>query len=188
MSSDGGRRADARANRQTVVDATIELLPGQPDASMQEIADHAGLARTTVYRHFPNRETLFSAVVDDVMARSRVEMSAVTNRGLDARETLRQLSAVMVDLGVRYRLIYENEELTRGPIQSRAHDGGSAVARFLENAQSRDEVRTDMSTWWLTAMTLALGMAMVREVLAGRIQQQAAGGDLARTLISLVGA
>jgi hypothetical protein len=45
-----------------------------------------------------------------------------------------------------------------------------------------------MPAWWLTATTLALAMAMVREVLAGRIGRGPAVNDLTQTLISLIGA
>lgn len=186
MNPEGGRRADARANRQTVIDASIDLLPHHPDASMQEIADHSGLARTTVYRHFPNRETLFEAVIDEVMWRSREEMSLVTASGLPVAETMIRLSGVMIDLGIHYRLLYENEDLTLGRVRSRAVDGESSVEVFLGQAQARGEIRTDMPAWWLTAMTLSLSMAMVREVLAERIDRNDAGRDLATTLISLI--
>jgi AcrR family transcriptional regulator len=188
MNPEGCLRADARANRQTVIDATIDLLPSRPDASMQDIADHSGLARTTVYRHFPNRESLFAAVVDEVMLESREEISEATSSGLGAAETIRRLSDVMIDLGLRFRFLYENGELTLGPVRRRAQDGESSVELFLRDAQERDEIRTDMPAWWLNAMTLALWLSMVREVLAGRIVRSDAGADLAATLISLIGA
>ncbi len=55
-------RQDAMRNRETVVEAGMKLLGEDPTASMQEVADRSGLGRSTVYRHFPNREALFGAM------------------------------------------------------------------------------------------------------------------------------
>src|SRR3954454_14505641 len=64
------RRQDARRNHEAVIEAALELLGSNPDASMQEIAEASGLGRTTVYRHFPTRDELFSALLDHAIDRS----------------------------------------------------------------------------------------------------------------------
>ena len=58
------RRAESRdETRQRIVDATIELHKtiGAAHTTISEIASRAGVGRVTVYRHFPDEETLFSA-------------------------------------------------------------------------------------------------------------------------------
>jgi AcrR family transcriptional regulator len=49
--------------RQRIVDATIELHQsiGAAQTTISEIAKRAGVGRVTVYRHFPDEETLFYA-------------------------------------------------------------------------------------------------------------------------------
>jgi AcrR family transcriptional regulator len=49
--------------RQRIVDATIELhrTIGAAQTTISEIAKRAGVGRVTVYRHFPDEETLFFA-------------------------------------------------------------------------------------------------------------------------------
>lgn len=49
--------------RQRIVDATIELHKtiGAAETTISEIAKRAGVGRVTVYRHFPDEETLFFA-------------------------------------------------------------------------------------------------------------------------------
>jgi AcrR family transcriptional regulator len=49
--------------RQRIVDATIELHKtiGAAQTTISEIAKRAGVGRVTVYRHFPDEETLFFA-------------------------------------------------------------------------------------------------------------------------------
>ena len=74
MESDAAQRRDAVRNRQAVIDAAAALLPADPDAGMQEIADAAAVGRSTVYRHFANREELFDAVAADVIGRGIAEV------------------------------------------------------------------------------------------------------------------
>jgi len=58
------RRAERQdETRQRIVDATIELHRsiGSAQTTVSEIAKRAGVGRVTVYRHFPDEETLFYA-------------------------------------------------------------------------------------------------------------------------------
>jgi AcrR family transcriptional regulator len=73
-------RADARRNRERVLDAAraafAESGTGVP---LDEIAARAGVGAGTVYRHFPSKEALFEAV-----ALARVEAMAADARSLAA--------------------------------------------------------------------------------------------------------
>ncbi len=58
------RRAERQAEtRQRIVDATIGLhmTIGAAQTTISEIATRAGVGRVTIYRHFPDEETLFAA-------------------------------------------------------------------------------------------------------------------------------
>src|SRR5215472_7228258 len=58
------RRAEQQERtRQKIVDATIELHQsiGAAQTTINEIAKRAGVGRVTVYRHFPDEESLFQA-------------------------------------------------------------------------------------------------------------------------------
>ena len=58
------RRAEHQdQTRQKIVDATIELHQsiGAAQTTISEIAKRAGVGRVTVYRHFPDEESLFYA-------------------------------------------------------------------------------------------------------------------------------
>ena len=58
------RRAEQQnETRQRIVDATIELhrTIGAAQTTISEIAKRAGVGRVTVYRHFPDEESLFRA-------------------------------------------------------------------------------------------------------------------------------
>src|SRR3954468_13058842 len=55
-------RSDRALTRTKLVEAARELLAGDPDVEMADIAAAAGVARSTAYRHFATREEIVSAV------------------------------------------------------------------------------------------------------------------------------
>ncbi|MGW3498508.1 TetR/AcrR family transcriptional regulator [Streptomyces sp. NPDC001020] len=60
------RRTDARLNRERLVAAAQEVFAeAGPGASLNEIARRAGVGPGTLYRHFPNRQALLTAVLRD---------------------------------------------------------------------------------------------------------------------------
>lgn len=61
-------RADARANRERILDVARDLLVADPQASLNSVAKAAGVGAGTLYRHFPNRETLVLALYNKEIA------------------------------------------------------------------------------------------------------------------------
>jgi AcrR family transcriptional regulator len=60
---DRGLRADARRNRDSLLAAGATVFAERgADASLEEIARRAGVGIGTLYRHFPDRDTLTEAV------------------------------------------------------------------------------------------------------------------------------
>lgn len=65
------QRSDAKANRTKLVEAARGALAENPEASLNSIANLAGVGAGTLYRHFPTREALVVAV-------NRVEVERLT--------------------------------------------------------------------------------------------------------------
>ncbi|TXC99786.1 TetR/AcrR family transcriptional regulator [Streptomyces sp. ISID311] len=58
-----GKRADAQRNRHTVLTAAAEVfVTSGVDAPIRQIAAQAGVGMATIYRHFPTRADLVTAV------------------------------------------------------------------------------------------------------------------------------
>lgn len=70
-------RADARANRQRLLDAAVAVFAERgADAEIREVAERAGLAVGTVYNHFPSKEDLLTAVVEEAVAQCEAALDA----------------------------------------------------------------------------------------------------------------
>lgn len=62
-------RSDARANQKRIVDAARSAFAADgPDVRMEEIARRAGVGVGTVYRRFPAKADLVSAILDERVA------------------------------------------------------------------------------------------------------------------------
>jgi len=55
-------RSDAQDNRERIIETARTMFTDDPDATLQSIAKAAGIGQGTMYRHFPNRETLLLTV------------------------------------------------------------------------------------------------------------------------------
>lgn len=51
-------------NRMAILTAAQDILAGNPEASMDDIAEAANMVRRTVYGHFPTRQDLVASVVE----------------------------------------------------------------------------------------------------------------------------
>ena len=94
-------RADARRNRERLLDAAVELIleiGGEP--SRDSLAERAGVGIGTLYRHFPDSQSLLEAVAQHVLERSITAGEACLRGSADGFEALRQYMHAAVDNGI----------------------------------------------------------------------------------------
>ncbi|WP_188316450.1 TetR/AcrR family transcriptional regulator [Solihabitans fulvus] len=92
-------RADARRNREQVLAAARDVFLEQgPDAPLDEIARRAGVGIGTLYRRFPDRDSLVRDLMADNMRRGLDEMRAAVAEEPDAWHALVRFVRRMVEL------------------------------------------------------------------------------------------
>ncbi|MBB5116887.1 hypothetical protein AF335_23955 [Streptomyces eurocidicus] len=96
-------RADA--NRRRIMDVALAELLRDPDASMDQIARAAGVVRRTVYGHFPSREALMSALVDDAASAVEVAQAEALREVDDPAKALARSMLAAWDIADGYRLL-----------------------------------------------------------------------------------
>lgn len=137
-------RADAQRNREHLL-ATARLVFAAEglEVPIDEIARRAGLGIGTVYRHFPNKEALFEAIVLDQLERFVDEADALRSAadpgeafveflkkysaaGAAKKDFLEALSRRGVDvMGGRGRRIVKRIRESLGFLLSRAQEAGA---------------------------------------------------------------
>lgn len=94
-------RSDARRNRQRLVNAATELVlevGGEP--ARDAVAQRAGVGIATLYRHFPDRQTLLRAVAIDVLDRTIAAGEAALADSEDSASALRRYLHAAIDIGL----------------------------------------------------------------------------------------
>ena len=94
-------RADARRNRERLLDAAVELvLEAGGEPARDAIANRAGVGIGTLYRHFPDQQSLLHAVALHVLDRSIAAGESALEHADDGADALRQYMHLAVDSGL----------------------------------------------------------------------------------------
>lgn len=178
------QRSDARRNREAVIDSAIELLGRDPGASMAEIAAASKVGRTTVYRHFTNREDLLVAIFGKVIEESHIVTLAVTAEATSAEDMLRRLAPRMVEIGLRFRFLHSYRNVGQQTISDSKQVPDDPVRLYLDEAQQRGEVRPELPSQWIASIIQALAIAALDDLYLGHTDQVTASDLLADTLVA----
>lgn len=180
------RRADALRSRAAILDAAVQALNTDPDASIEAIATAAGVTRQTVYAHFPSREQLLAAVLDRLTEEAVAAMDAADlETGSAADALLRLLEAGRRTSG-RYPVLFEKiSSLPVSPHVDRQRHAPVAdrLKRIIQRGQRTGEFDSRLSPDWLVAVTVKLGHAAGEEVDAGRMSSDEATDALRISLL-----
>lgn len=94
-------RADAQKNRQRLIEVTIELVlevGGEP--ARDAIAERAGVGIGTLYRHFPDQQSLLHAAVRHVLEKTIGAGEALVEGVPDGVDALRQYMHMALENGI----------------------------------------------------------------------------------------
>ena len=142
-------RADARRNRERIMSSGRELFARQgPQAQMDEIAAHAGVGIGTVYRHFPTKEALLTAMVRDRFQ----EFAEIATRAEEIADPLEALEAVMLrsgeavegDMGFQLAMLGSSQLEWEG-IEEEKAALTKVLARIIRRGVAAGVVRKDLS-------------------------------------------
>jgi AcrR family transcriptional regulator len=142
-------RADARRNRERIMSAGRELFAREgPQAQMDEIAAHAGVGIGTVYRHFPTKEALLTAMVRERF-QEFAAIAKVAEEIPDPREALESViftsaEAVEGDSGFQLAMMGSNELEWEGIEEDKAALA-EVLTRIISRAAAAGVVRDDFT-------------------------------------------
>jgi AcrR family transcriptional regulator len=144
-------RADARRNRARVLEAADAVFASKgPSASTEEVAERAGVAIGTVFRHFPTKQALLEAVIIDRLGRLTHEAAARADAD-DPGAAFFAFFAHWVELAATKHALADalaNADVNVKAVESRharvVDDLHRAVDTLLTRAQRAGAVRDDI--------------------------------------------
>ncbi|WP_371934778.1 TetR/AcrR family transcriptional regulator [Streptomyces sp. KL118A] len=156
-------RADARRNYDRLLaEARSAFAEHGTGTSLEDVARRAGVGIGTLYRHFPNRHALMSAVWEDAVCDLLARSHALLDDPQPCSALVAWLRAIITHAG-EYRGL-------SSALMSASHDDTSALARcsmpmreagtaLLVRAQEAGAVRPDVSIGDLLQLTNAISLA-----------------------------
>ena len=155
----GGKRAQTKlANRAALLDAAREVFTemGYGAASIRDIVRRTDLASGTFYNYFPDKASIFAAVVDERTAelRSRLHDVRVASHGLDAvvREGFAVYFSFIVEDQALFGMLRRNAGTIRELFGTTALEAGILeLLADLREVASRGELPGSLDLSFLAA-------------------------------------
>lgn len=138
-----------------ILEAAARTLANHGDqASMNDVAVAAGVARATVYRYFPNRSALLEALAAVAVGDATSRLAAARLDEVEVSEAVRRAVRALVEVG-DYLLVITRERVRPDPEQ---FDQGISrpLSRLFERGRASGALRDDIPTSWLTESLVGL--------------------------------
>ena len=179
------RRADARRNIESILDAASICLARDPDASIADIARAAGVGRVTLYGHFASRAELIGAVLARTVEHADAVLEATDSSG-DPRAALTRLVASSWQLVDQFRsvLYAAQRELPAEDIRSRHDAILRRVQALIGRGQTTGAFRADLPGDWLISTSYSVMHAAAEDCAAGRLDPANAPSAITAILLA----
>jgi len=133
--------------------ATVFAAQGER-ASMGAVAEASGVARATLYRYFPNRESLVAELGEVAVTRGHAALAAARVEEVAPLEGVRRAVRALIEIGDPFVAVARSR---------RGDDGGEFERRLsaplqelFERGQELGEIRVDIPSAWLTESLVGL--------------------------------
>jgi AcrR family transcriptional regulator len=179
----GALSRSRRPTRRPLLDVVAEVLVAQPGASLAEVAEAAGISRTTLHKHYATRDELVRAVGLRAMeiwerAVDRVADEPGTKAGL------RELIAAMIESGPQLTFLWRNPALDEdNELNQRYIDVEIRCLAVLDRARQEGLLAAATPDWWLLQTLYALVYTAAESVQYGKLAPLDAPDLVLRTLL-----
>lgn len=184
MSTTGAARADSLRNKQRIVEAAATALVENPEVSVGEIAERAGLTRATVYRHYPDRDELVRAVAAH-SASQMVPALLAEMRELDWPDALALLAQRAVALSTQHRELILRVT-PRLEESARLAVAGEPIQAEITARRTSGEITSGLPDEWLALCIRTLCLAAIGRLMDPEVTPEEATAHLAQSLQDLV--
>jgi AcrR family transcriptional regulator len=156
------QRSNARSNRTRMLATARQELRDNPDASLDGIAQAAGVARRTLYGHFSSRQALVAALA--LEAGQALQQAFATARipGSDPLEATARMALAARAVGDQYRMLISlgrrdlGDEAIRATLAPAREEATATVRRGQDEGVLADPVPAPVLALMLEALMPAL--------------------------------
>ena len=180
-----GRTRGSRGSRvakRSLLDVAAEVLVADPSASLTQVADAAGIGRTTLHKHYATREDLLRAVGHRVI--DLWEQVAETASADDADGGLRAAIEAMIPIGPQLAFLWRTPSFDHDQdLETRWNAFTQETLAILKRAQDRGVISAAVPDWWLLSTFYAVIYIASERVQLGHLARLDAPGLALSTLL-----
>lgn len=149
-------KLDARARRsqRALLRAGLELLNSNAEASLSDIASHAGVGRATLYRQYETREILITAIAVDCLETIDKVTAPIETQAKSAMEAIQMLFERVMPLTQEFQFLLNVDRLVENDpkINEINEKQKMEMIELVEYAKKMGEIDKALPTSWVVNM------------------------------------
>ena len=152
-----------------ILEAAARVLAvGGEQASMNDVAAAAGVARATLYRYFPSRQALLDELARVAADEAGERLASARVEELAAEEGVRRAVRALIEVGDPFTVVAR--ERVRPDPEQFERQVLLPLRRLFKRGQGSGEIRADIPSSWLTDALVGLVVSVLssRPLLLGR--------------------
>jgi AcrR family transcriptional regulator len=172
-----GARARTRA---AILAATASVFATNRSATLSDVANAAGVGRTTVHRYFTDRDRLiYEATTDSIRLMNNAVAEAATEQG-SASDAIRRTITALISVGDRILFLYGDPSVLRGvPADQRPNE--KVLTDLIERGQAEGTLAAELSTSWILHALYGLLLKGCEDAHAGDLPRHTVAPLIIRT-------
>lgn len=181
-------RLPREQRRAQVGSAALEVFSrvGYHAASMDDIAEHAGVSKPVLYQHFSSKLELYLALldsgIDGLLAAAGSALASTTDNATRVRNTVDAYFAFVADPASAFRLVFESDLSNEAAVRDRVLAAEAELARLIADVIAADTGLSEDEALLIATGTLGtVQVAALRWLRAGRLSR-----DQAADLVTLL--
>ncbi len=172
----------SRAARRSLLDVAAEVLVADPAASLTQVAEAAGISRTTLHKQYATREDLLRAVGHRVVDLCEQVTEVVSAD--DADGGLRAAIEAMIPLGPQLAFLWRTPSFDHDQdLETRWLAFEQETLAILKRAQDRGAISAAVPDWWLLSTFHSVIYIAFERVQTGHLARLDAPGLAVSTLL-----
>ncbi|MCG8671591.1 MAG: TetR/AcrR family transcriptional regulator [Pseudomonadales bacterium] len=182
---------DARAARshRALLDAGLELLLQKPNATLTEVATHAGVGRATLYRHFDTREALVKALVLECLQVTEEVVAPIKEQNLGAKAQIEATLRAVVPLADRFHFLLSLWSIASDDEQVNQiyEDQLNQLHQIIEAAKQEGSIKAGLDSGWIVSIIDGMLYSAWWMIGQGHLTEEQATEHVLETLFAGVG-